>query len=1351
MATAATPARPLPGGFAVTPAGATPAPGGPVRPPAFRIPSNPRVPAGPDRGFQPLNEPNGDMSGPAPPVSLTATSLNPIDVAAKTINGALAGEARYPDLESLVANGISSDYDLATSAVSFPFQKIRSHEIPDRIFHQYDNSSLAVSMGLFAEINHAWMTIDNALYIWDYTMPNPELIGFEEQPHAITAVKLVKPRTGVFVEAITHLLVVATVNEIFLVGVAASSNNGVTTVSLYQTKMRAPVSGLDVRCIAGASHSGRIFFAGYCARDIYELTYQQEEKWFSAKCSKHNRTFRYLPTNSSWFDEAAYEDVAQLVIDDSRDLLYALSSVGTIRVYHLRPNACRRVITLTCHSIQTHMSHMFSSRATMPAGPIEIVSLTPITRFEARIMNLVAITSTGTRIFFTATTSGYERPENKDAPTSMQVFHVKFAPSTDPQPNTSAAVGRTVNTTSDYLVKTRLGARYGPGYFFCFVRKGNDEFDHMFACAPDSGRVAKGAESALDLHLVEQGHTYTLPGVTADVGLVTKPFGATSTPLGFGNELAEQYDTPTAEVAVLTSSGIHTYRRRRLVDMFAALLRSGIEQEDTQASVAKFVRQYGRNEMAATALAVVCGQAVDVNTEARVANVTDPDIIGAARTAYIEQSGKAFMNTNSDSIQFSARHDGLALYISRLIRSVWKAKVLKETLKGKTGLTVTSTLATAKLQSVQQHLVALQKFLDANKNSIEGLAGPEALTRVRTRQDEMLLQNEHRAMNALVRLITSIIEGISFILVLFDNPIVEIILSLPETIRQQVRDLTFETLFCSTRGRDLARELVKAIVNRSIASGSNVEQVADGLRRRCGSFCSANDVLIFKAQEHLTKATDAGINSELARVLLNDSLKLFQKVAGSLSLDYLRLAVEQYTRMAFFAGAIQLVLQVAQEMDRSNRALSWIRDGSPEADPRKAAFYQRTECYDLIHHIINAVDRAETTMPEVPEVVTARRKQEAYAQINESTDEVFQTNLYDWYIGQGWQDRLLDISSPYVVSYLERKSNDDVQYANLLWRYHSHYNNFYQAALVQFQLAQSVVLDLSLAQRIEYLSRAKANASTRLTGMVDVAVSTAKQEKLREISEQLDVATVQEEVLQRLRADPRLPEERRPEVENELGGEVLNWSSLFNDYADQAGYFDICIQVFHHADYRSTQDISATWSNLIERTIVDAQAQGGAEPWEMVVDIVRKLGTRVNLSETVFPINMLVNTLLNFAQQYLQGSPAHWVTNVFLELEVPHEALISALEVPLHSHEPPFVTPAERAVVANEVLHVCEHWFAVSRRAGGIAFGSEENAAGVSDVLREAAQLLVQVPGQYDEEQLRARDLMEAAGRTLRG
>ena len=68
------------------------------------------------------------------------------------------------------------------------------------------------------------MVIDNALYLWDYTHPNPELIGYEELTHMINGVTLVKPRAGVFVNEITHLLVVTTPADLHLIGVAATKN-----------------------------------------------------------------------------------------------------------------------------------------------------------------------------------------------------------------------------------------------------------------------------------------------------------------------------------------------------------------------------------------------------------------------------------------------------------------------------------------------------------------------------------------------------------------------------------------------------------------------------------------------------------------------------------------------------------------------------------------------------------------------------------------------------------------------------------------------------------------------------------------------------------------------------------------------------------------------------------------------------------------------------------------------------------------------------------------------------------------------------------------------------------------------
>jgi len=240
--------------------------------------------------------------------------------------------------------------------------------------------------------------------------------------------------------------------------------------------------------------------------------------------------------------------------------------------------------------------------------------------------------------------------------------------------------------------------------------------------------------------------------------------------------------------------------------------------------------------------------------------------------------------------------------MSRLLRSLWKKEIAIVTPQVSGTPRVTPSVSPSKLQTVQKDLSALQDFFNSNKSFIEGLSGPEALSRAATKQEEIALQAEHRALHSLVQLLSDTIEGISFVSVLFDERVDEIILALPEESRQRFLKLTFEELFSTGKGYDIAKELVKAIVNRNIAKGSNVETVADALRRRCGNFCSAEDVIIFKAQELLKRATEAGPNSELGRNLLNESLRLFKQVGDSLPMDYLVSAVNIYIENQFFAG-----------------------------------------------------------------------------------------------------------------------------------------------------------------------------------------------------------------------------------------------------------------------------------------------------------------------------------------------------------------------------------------------------------------------------------------------------------------
>lgn len=851
--------------------------------------------------------------------------------------------------------GVSSDYDISHSPTWAPFQKSRAYTFPDKIFEQCNRSQVRTLMGLFADLNHAWMTVDTCLYLWDYTLPSPEIIGFEEQHSAIKAVKIVVPRAGVFTPQINRLLVVATVTDIILIGMAAqTAPTGGQSVALYQTGLTVSVKGLDVSAIASSSASGRIFFSGKVNDDVYELIYQQEESWFRQRCSKVNHTSKGMAAFAPTLPFSARTDqefVREMVVDDSRKLLYTLSSKSTIRTFYLTPNdGLSLVITKPLGQTLNNIAHMTSSELISPK--MSIVSIHPISSQEASKLHIMATTSTGCRLFMSATSSyGWTSiTDSPNTPNNMQVQHVKFPPPSVPAAQSSQQQSSTpvntysnnsgINTSSKALTQTRTSYRYAPGFFLCFVSKDSQhQSESLFLSAPDAGRIARPQDPSRVSRYAEFGLWLNIGSPTVSVGLASAPFAAASSPTGFGNELAVQYDRGASEIALMTNTGVHILRRRRLVDIFANTIRTGGGDDGLEGEIKKFIRMYGRGETASTALAVACGQGIDVSSDFRLAKVTDPDVLEYARKAFIDYGGKPQFNENSvtdqstaavDMVRPSPRHEGLSIYVSRLVRSIWKAPIVRESMTATGGLDVSPAVSLDKLRGIQQDMAKLKEFLETNKSFIEGLCGPEALGRTSSKQEEVALQAEHRALHSMVVLIEHMIEGISFVLVLFDERIAEIVVSLTNETRQQVRSLTYEGLFSTPKGRGLAKELVKAIVNRNIASGSNVEAVAEALRRRCGSFCSADDVKIFKAQELLKRASEAGSESEFGRNLLNEGLNLFKQVASNLSIEQLQWAVQQFVSMQFYAGAIQLSLNVAQEVDRGNLALGWIQEARPE-------------------------------------------------------------------------------------------------------------------------------------------------------------------------------------------------------------------------------------------------------------------------------------------------------------------------------------------------------------------------------------------------------------------------------------
>lgn len=98
---------------------------------------------------------------------------------------------------------------------------------------------------------------------------------------------------------------------------------------------------------------------------------------------------------------------------------------------------------------------------------------------------------------------------------------------------------------------------------------------------------------------------------------------------------------------------------------------------------------------------------------------------------------------------------------------------------------------------------------------------------------------------------------------------------------------------------------------------------------------------------------------------------------------------------------------------------------------------------------------------------------------------------------------------------------------------------FYEAARVQAELAQ-VDLPISLRDRLNLLSRAKTNVSVLTNGIGRQELQLLN----HQVTELLEVAHIQNDLLERLLNDTRIPPERIPEIENSLNGQIQGLSEV---------------------------------------------------------------------------------------------------------------------------------------------------------------------------------------------------------------
>ncbi|KAH8074415.1 hypothetical protein JL721_1975 [Aureococcus anophagefferens] len=350
------------------------------------------------------------------------------------------------------------------------------------------------SAGLLPEIGCAWAALGAALVVWDYRRGD-DFAVYEGLRDAVSAVCLAPPKPRVFVDAVKDVLVVATPSDVSLLAlrrrVFFAASDG--SVHEFEFAARESVLGRVARMVLPGGNppappppppnpdapKKRPPPAGY-------------EGFSAAKCARRDPSaVRRLATallppfaRPEWLlhpmrflgvDGAGKDGLVDVVVDDARGALYALSASGVLGVYDLgrRGRDLRHVGSARVADAAKLWSAAHSARDTTAPSPqlfepaargdAKIVAVHVVSPLESATVHCVCVDDAGFRFYFstTAPKSGLGAPAGR-----RREDQVSAPPST----------GRE-------LYGAKVGASfYGNGVFVVAKASGRDA-DRVLECA----------------------------------------------------------------------------------------------------------------------------------------------------------------------------------------------------------------------------------------------------------------------------------------------------------------------------------------------------------------------------------------------------------------------------------------------------------------------------------------------------------------------------------------------------------------------------------------------------------------------------------------------------------------------------------------------------------------------------------------------------------------------------------------------------------------------------------------------------------------------------------------------------
>lgn len=1022
-----------------------------------------------------------------------------------------------------------------------------------------------------------------------------------------------------------------------------------------------------------------------------------------------------------------------------------------------------------------HANMMCPNTSLLQPNEFLITWMKPISAAESRNIHLVAVTSKGVRLYFTNQRTGWRalstyssmnsNSSDPNAPTCLELIYVRPPPpagqtqsveggmalmQSQQQQHHSQQQSSSPSSTTSFAphqpaIQGLHHAYYADGLFLaasqytleptgsmdcilCTTRAiPSGDFIRPSGGIPSSSSLTAPAGSAIGAaDLADTATDILVQGATWAIAEVKRKSHSTAEERL--HPLALQMIQPPRVFLVLTSSGLFVLTEQRPIDTLKGLLQTGTLYDQT---VHEFFKKYGQSQSCAMSLAIASQNTLlslapetfissDLPTQDGSYQLLSKDVVSHAWRIFFDFGGYPRYEpppypsqpASDGKVTLSGRHDGLAIYLTRLLRPFWTQKITKKQVIPGEGERFVPNIPASDLTGPQRELQGLQTFLQQNAqlfglgNSSGGSLGQNRSSLNRStgtspEGEQVAMQAENDSFEALKALLSRSLEALSFVLLLIDYRLPNLVQRCQPELQTQLANLTFADLIITRQGRNIGRSLVEAVINMQISSQSNIDVIADVLQERCGSFCNSDDVRLYKAMECIRRAKEAekSMDANGKSESLRESLRLLNRATSNLPLNKLESICEDFRSLKFYHGAVELPLKCASSWDRTGIAKQYRDEGLPENDVRSKAYDTSMKCYALVLKALESVDAAYQSDAVVKareagqtNVVLQVEEQRAstYAEAQSSTDPLFHVAMYDWLLSRSKTDELLQIRSPYVEEYL-RAEPITLERCLLLCMWYVSIGHSLSAAQLYSGLAQSTELEINLDERVEYLTKASSNAkSAQQNNSQDLI------QFISDIDEKLEVASVQIEIYKAIQESLEIEDEQKANLLNVLNDGLLDITALYRDFAEPLSMHEIKLLIYHVADYRDAELARDAWEALLAEAHNDALALPDTRH-EKVASVVIELGHRFYPSDVAFPVDILTEMLERYAyEQSIENSqsciPLAWSARTMLMANVPPLLVFEVLLGLFDAKREPFQIDSAQLFILADIAELARIW-----------------------------------------------------------